>query len=63
MFPADAVESFITAKVITPQHGGSKMESGTYWVRIKPAERVRFQEYSANSESLRAFVRNLFART
>ena len=60
-FPADAVAAFIADNVFTPQHGGTKMESGTYWVRIRPAERERFLQFASPSESLREFVRGLDA--
>lgn len=58
-FPAPEVESFIAANVFTPQHGGTKMESGTYWIRIKSADRLCFEQFTADAESLRDFVREL----
>ena len=58
-FPADEVESFIIDKVFKPQHGGTKMKSGTYWVRIRPADRIQFKRFATDSESLRGFVLSL----
>lgn len=58
-FPADEVETFIAAKIFTPQHGGTKMESGTSWIRIRPTDRNRFKRFESDSNSLRTFIREL----
>lgn len=58
-FPSPEVESFIATRAFAPQHGGAKMESGTYWVRMRSGERTRFARFATTSDSLRQFVLDL----
>ena len=56
VFPAADVAQLIADKVITPQHGGQKTDSGTYWVRLDRANRERLANYQATSDQLRNVI-------
>jgi hypothetical protein len=58
-FPAQVVATSIENGAFPPQHGGQKMKSGTFWVRMDAKNRARFQAYQTTSGDLRNFVQNL----
>lgn len=56
---AETIALFISEHDFTPQHGGKKMSSGTYWVTVDAAKRAKLAAFEVTSESLRAFVLDL----
>lgn len=54
IIPGTEIDNLIEEGVITSQHGGSKMSSGTYWLRMRAPERERLQAFASTSERLRA---------
>lgn len=57
--PAANVLRGIEGGEITPQHGGRKVASGTYWMLMNDEYRARFAAFKATSERLRDTVRRL----
>lgn len=53
-FPANDVDTLISNGTFTPQHGGTKADSGTFWVTLNPVRRQLLQSYEHASEQLRA---------
>jgi hypothetical protein len=56
VFPAAEVQARIEDGSFPPQHGGQKMESGTYWVRMEAKNRLRYAAFQTTSEHLCAFI-------
>jgi hypothetical protein len=53
LFPAKDVEEFVDSGNFPAQHGGQKMSSGTYWIRMNVRNRRTFESYACSSEVLR----------
>lgn len=62
MFPASSVEQFIETSVFPPQHGGTKMASGTYWVRMNQDNCRAFKSFAVTSDDLRSSLLALTVR-
>lgn len=62
VFPAAEVADLIHSGVFTSQHGGQKIDSGTYWIRMTPQNRVRFEANQTTSEELRGFIQDQKAK-
>jgi hypothetical protein len=59
IFTASDVDEFIQTGVFTPQHGGKKTDSGTYWVRLDRLKRARLAAHFSTSVRLRQSVRDI----
>lgn len=51
--PAGEVLHGIESGEISPQHGGRKVASGTYWVQMNDENRARFAAFQVSSQQLR----------